>query len=63
MKKIVSIICLAAFTILLSGCVNRTVTNEDPNRPSGRKSLGADPNAKVLEERRVWVWQSEFRNP
>lgn len=47
------LIPLFAFAILLSnGCVTRTYV-DNPNHEGG----------KVKSEKRIWIWQSEFRNP
>lgn len=67
MKKMIYTSCLIAFTAaLLSGCVHRTVTRE-PQHRGGKartsKERANDPYAEVIEEKRVWVWQKEFRNP
>jgi hypothetical protein len=65
MKKTIYTCCLLAFaSILLSGCVHRTITREPQHRGTiGKRDSANDPNTKVIEEKRVWVWQKEFRNP
>lgn len=55
---------LAACTVLLGGCVNRTVTEEAAYRGSGpSRKYGSRNKGEVIEEKRVWIWQDEFRNP
>lgn len=67
MKKTIYTCCLLAVTsILLSGCVNRTVTLEPQHRGAdmdGKKFGAGDPHTQVVEEKRIWFWQKEFRNP
>ena len=66
MKKTIYSCCLLAVTsILLSGCIHRTITEEPQHRGADvhAKKFGSDPHAKVVEEKRIWFWQKEFRNP
>jgi hypothetical protein len=64
MKKMTFIILLAA-TAALSGCVRRTVTVDYENRGSatGGKTYGGETQVEVVEEKTIWIWQKEFRNP
>jgi len=56
---------VASCCALLSGCVNRTITV----RPGYKSTItgelmGTNPaDVKVVETKRVWIWQKEFRNP
>ena len=62
MKKLIPILCLAAFAALASGCVNRTITDEQPKSEKDRYgSRRAEVN--VLEQKRVWFWQDDFKKP
>lgn len=60
MQKLIVLTCLAAFVSLLNGCVTRTVSESISNRG---QTTGSNPQGKVLSEKRIWVWQKEFRNP
>ena len=59
------ILCLATVAILSSGCVTRTVTSAPANRGSsmGGQKYGSKSEQKVLEKKRIWIWQDEYRNP
>lgn len=56
---------IAILCLLSSGCVNRTITEEPGIRgtSTGKTRYGTAPSGKVVEEKRVWIWQDEFRNP
>lgn len=66
MQKIITLTFLAAFTFALSGCVNRTVSKSSENRggnsSAAKHGAQSDPG-KVISEKRVWIWQDDFRNP
>jgi len=50
------ILCLALVsTVLLSGCVRRTVSTDS--------GLGSKSQGKVIDDRLIWIWQDEFRQP
>jgi len=64
MKPVIYCIILI-FCILTSGCVRRTVSVSKANPGSdgtGQKS-GRNAHSKTVEEKTVWIWQDEFRNP
>jgi hypothetical protein len=65
MKKTITTILLFTCAALLTGCVTRTVTKEPKHRggSGSGKTYGANPYAEVIEKKRVWIWQAEFRNP
>lgn len=66
MQKIITLSFLIAFAVASSGCVTRTVSDSPQNRgqTSGGKKYGSsNSGGKVVSEKRVWIWQSEFRNP
>ena len=49
MKLCISIVLLAAVSLLNSACVSRTVTTE--------KGFGDDRTEKEI----IWIWQKEYR--
>ena len=51
MKLFTSILLLATFLILNSGCVSRTTTTE--------KGYGDDKTDQEV----IWFWQKDFRQP
>lgn len=58
--------CLIVFIcILSSGCVRRTVSVSKPNQGSDKtdRQSGRNPHSKTVEEKTIWFWQDEFRNP
>lgn len=64
MMKALFYIGLTACLFLPSGCVNRTVTEQAAYRGSGpSRKYGSKNKGEVIEEKRVWIWQDEFRNP
>ena len=63
MKKsvqfIFGILVLSTFQF---GCVNRTVF-ESPQYQSdskGKENFGAVPKDKLIDQKRIWIWQGEF---
>ncbi|MDF7800363.1 hypothetical protein P4C99_12870 [Pontiellaceae bacterium B1224] len=60
MQKNIYLAILAAFLFALCGCVNRTVSSGEQNR--GSSAHGSKSSSKVISEKRVWIWQKEFRN-
>ena len=61
MQKIITLSFLIAVTFALCGCVNRTVSKESGNRGHGTHGAKND-SGKVISEKRIWIWQDEFRN-
>lgn len=63
--KPVTYCILLIFCILASGCVKRTVSVSKPNRTSdgAERPSGRNPHSKTVEEKTIWIWQDEFRNP
>lgn len=62
MQKTIALSLLIAFTLALCGCVNRTIRNPPQNR--GKTTHGSTGDSgKVISQKRVWIWQDEFRNP
>ena len=63
--KPVAYCVLLIFCILASGCVRRTVTVSKPIRGTDgtAQQSGRNPHSKTVEEKTVWIWQKEFRNP
>lgn len=62
MKKTITLFCFASFTLLFSGCVTRTYVDAPLHRGSS-SAAGKSKSEKVKSEKRVWIWQKEFRNP
>ncbi|QBG48525.1 hypothetical protein EGM51_14355 [Verrucomicrobia bacterium S94] len=65
MKKLITLCCLAAFAIALSGCVTRSYIDSPKNRGAAAdasQKYGSSPGEKVKSKKRVWIWQKEFRN-
>ncbi|MDF7822980.1 hypothetical protein P4B35_03065 [Pontiellaceae bacterium B12227] len=64
MQKLITGLALLSTTVLIGGCVNRTVSREPSNygQSSKSKNYGATGRGQVVEEKRVWIWQKEFRN-
>lgn len=64
MKPVVYCLILL-FCIVTSGCVKRTVSVSKGNSNSDGtdKMHGLQAHSKVLEEKTVWIWQKEYRNP
>jgi hypothetical protein len=64
MKKQISCLVLSAMLLLAGGCVRRTVTVDYQNRgTSGKRAFGSSKEGKLVEEKTIWIWQKEFRNP
>lgn len=69
MKKIIYALCLLSTASILSGCVNRTISVEAENRggltmqKKKWNKNSTSPHTKILEKKRVWIWQDEFHNP
>ncbi len=51
--------------IVTSGCVKRTVSVSKGNSNSdGTEQMhGLQGHSKVVEEKTLWIWQKEYRNP
>ncbi len=50
--------CSVACFLFATGCVHRTVTADHPfKKNDGTKQT------KVVEDRLIWFWQDEYRNP
>ena len=64
MQKITASLALIAILFMAGGCVNRTVSQEPSQHGMSKKNknYGASGRGKVGEEKRVWIWQKEFRN-
>lgn len=64
MQKLITGLALISIMLMAGGCVNRTVSKEPSNygQSSKSKNYGASGRGKVIEEKRVWIWQKEFRN-
>ena len=64
MHKITASLALITLLFMASGCVNRTISHEPSQRGMSKKNknYGATGRGKVVEEKRVWIWQKEFRN-
>ena len=64
-KRIGFILALLVLSSFQWGCINRTVF-EAPEYQSqnkeGKKSFGAVPKDKLIEQKRIWIWQGEFWN-
>jgi hypothetical protein len=63
MKKWIAPLCLAAVVMLGTGCVTRTVTDQPQyrgNSSTGTKHGSKNETGKVVSEKRVWFWQSDF---
>ena len=56
------LISLGALSLLLSGCVSRT-TSSDPSLSDMQRGIGYDAGDKVVTQKTVWIWQSDFWNP
>ncbi|MEI6892730.1 MAG: hypothetical protein V5783_11220 [Pontiella sp.] len=59
-------VSVALFTIILiaAGCVNRTTSREPSRHGLSPKSenYGATGHGEVIEQKRIWIWEKEFRN-
>jgi hypothetical protein len=51
MKQFTSLVLLAAFALLSSGCISRTSSSE--------QVYGHDMDEKKI----IWIWQKEYRDP
>jgi len=61
MKRVL-VISLCMATVVVTGCVRRTVSTSPPmGSTSSRNEYSG--NNKLVEEKTIWFWQDEFRNP
>lgn len=52
------------FCVLTSGCVRRTVSvsHANNNLDGPKRRSGTKAHSEVIEEKTIWIWQSEYRN-
>jgi hypothetical protein len=63
MKQIIVAILFAA-SLVATGCVRRTVSSAPPGGAGAARSKNQySGDDKVLEEKTIWFWQKDFRNP
>jgi hypothetical protein len=66
MKQSTILFFCCAVTLLHCGCVRRTVTIDPEHRgstPDNGKIYGGQAQGEQIDNKIIWIWQKEFRNP
>ncbi|MBN2164530.1 MAG: hypothetical protein JXR25_12770 [Pontiellaceae bacterium] len=54
---------LLILAVLSVGCVRRTITEEPTFVNPATKERYSGDHTKIVDQKTVWFWQKEFRNP
>lgn len=54
-----SIILLGTLSLLLTGCVSRTISS-DPSISDLNSGIGYTSDDKIVKKDIVWIWEAEF---